>query len=368
MKAQNKSTSRDRILRYASRAIEIGALQKLSELTDFLRAAAKAKPKVVVEIGTARGGTLYALCQVAADDAKIISIDLPGGPFGGGYTKADTKYFLSFKKPNQTIHFILKDSHKNTTVMEVTKLVGGPGKVDLLLIDGDHSYGGVSQDWTWYTPLVKQGGLVALHDIVFHKNMPDCQVDRLWLEVRDKHKSESFIDWNDHDWGGIGLIHFKERPVFKSEKARGILLDISPIPNKQPQFTGMANREHSNVDIIHDPEKFPWPFKDNSCHLVIAHNYLHHVKPWLFNALMDEIWRVLKPGGQAAFSMPYGNSPGFLADPLSCKAMNETTFSYFDPQFRNMYEYYKPKPWMIEKGTPQWSVVGNLEVAMRPRK
>lgn len=362
MKTLSKLTQVEKV---AHRAVEIGALQKVAELEEFLKLAKKENPRVVVEIGTARGGTLYALCQIASPDATIISIDLPEGPFGGGYTPADTTFFRTFKKNGQALHFILQDSHKVETVRAVAKILKGR-KIDLLFIDGDHTYGGVKRDWDWYVPMVRPGGLVALHDIVFHQNIPECQVDRLWMELRNQHRVEMFIDGLDQTWGGIGVVHLGEAP--KKTVSTGILLDISPIPNKQPNFTGMAKRQHPNVEIVHDMEKFPWPLKDSSCHVIVGHNILHHVKPWLMLDFMDEVWRVLKPGGQVAFAVPYAGSPGYYADPLSCNPINETTFFYFDPQYRNLYDYYKPKPWMLEKGTPQWSVTGNLEVALRPRK
>jgi predicted O-methyltransferase YrrM len=39
-------------------------------------------------------------------------------------------------------------------------------RLDFLFIDGDHTYEGVKQDFEMYTPLVRKGGLVAMHDIV----------------------------------------------------------------------------------------------------------------------------------------------------------------------------------------------------------
>jgi hypothetical protein len=37
-------------------------------------------------------------------------------------------------------------------------------QVDLVFIDGDHSWEGVSGDWNAWSPLVRMGGHVALHD------------------------------------------------------------------------------------------------------------------------------------------------------------------------------------------------------------
>jgi hypothetical protein len=33
-----------------------------------------------------------------------------------------------------------------------------------MFIDGDHSYEGIKTDWILWSPLVKTGGIVALHD------------------------------------------------------------------------------------------------------------------------------------------------------------------------------------------------------------
>jgi len=37
--------------------------------------------------------------------------------------------------------------------------------VDVLFIDGDHSYAGIIADWLLYAPLVRPGGIVAFHDM-----------------------------------------------------------------------------------------------------------------------------------------------------------------------------------------------------------
>jgi predicted O-methyltransferase YrrM len=50
-----------------------------------------------------------------------------------------------------------------------TKVVGTvasqAGTIDLLFIDGDHSYEGCLADWQAYKPLLKPGSWVAFHDI-----------------------------------------------------------------------------------------------------------------------------------------------------------------------------------------------------------
>ena len=57
--------------------------------------------------------------------------------------------------------FICGDSQKPETI--ITQI---PSRLDILFIDGDHSYEGVKNDLSNYAPLVKSGGRIILHDVV----------------------------------------------------------------------------------------------------------------------------------------------------------------------------------------------------------
>src|SRR5690348_4995456 len=60
-------------------------IQVREELEGLLTLISSIHPKTVLEIGTARGGTLYLFTSVARPDGLITTVDLPEGPFGGGY-------------------------------------------------------------------------------------------------------------------------------------------------------------------------------------------------------------------------------------------------------------------------------------------
>jgi predicted O-methyltransferase YrrM len=188
-----------------------GAVQKITEFASLLRLLRRRKLKSVVEIGTARGGTLYAWCKIAVSDAMIISIDLPGGPFGGGYSLNDTKRFRTYKKKNQKVYFLRKDSHIPETKNRVVEILDGR-KIDLLFLDGDHRYRGVKKDFQLYSPLVKQNGLIVFHDILRHPKVPECKVDKFWNEIKSRHKNVELVDREDDrgwgQWGGIGVIYY----------------------------------------------------------------------------------------------------------------------------------------------------------------
>ena len=188
-----------------------GATQKISEFAPLLQLLKRRKLKSVVEIGTAQGGTLYAWCKIAHPDALIISIDLPGGPFGGGYTLNDVKKFRKYKRKNQKLYFLRKDSHKQETKNKLIGILDGR-KIDFLFIDGDHRYRGVKKDFQLYSSLVKHNGLIVFHDILYHPKVPACKVEKFWNEMKGKYKNREFIDKEDDrgwgQWGGIGVLYY----------------------------------------------------------------------------------------------------------------------------------------------------------------
>ncbi|MBW2986398.1 class I SAM-dependent methyltransferase [Candidatus Woesearchaeota archaeon] len=189
----------------AKNAMNRGAMQKLIEFKELLDFLEGKKMDTVVEIGTATGGTFYAFCQMASSDAHIVSIDLPGGPFGGGYELDDVQLFKTYAKIGQTIYFMREDSHKDSTKSGLIERLKDR-KIDVLFIDGDHTYEGVKKDFELYAPLVAKGGVIIFHDICKHATVPDCQVDKFWNEIKDKYESKEFIDPNDTEWGGIGVV------------------------------------------------------------------------------------------------------------------------------------------------------------------
>jgi predicted O-methyltransferase YrrM len=160
---------------------------------------------VVIEIGTADGGTLFVFTALAHPRADIVSIDLPGGADGGGYPRWKRSLYRSFASEHQKMHLIRGDSHSRAQRVRVERILGGR-PVDFLFIDGDDTYAGAQADFDWYAPLVRPGGLIALHDICRHPPGTSSQVDRLWRELRAARKGEEIIEDPEQGWAGIGLL------------------------------------------------------------------------------------------------------------------------------------------------------------------
>jgi len=69
-----------------------------------------------------------------------------------------------------------------TFIQGDSKEVKWDKEIDVLLIDGDHSYEGVKADYEKYAPFVRKGGLILLHDVTH----PKCEVRKFWDELDHK--------------------------------------------------------------------------------------------------------------------------------------------------------------------------------------
>lgn len=165
-----------------------------SELLRFLEHVRGVR--TIVEIGSAGGGTAFLLARVAAADAVIVCIDLPGGPFGGRSDPNRSLLWRSFALPGQLVTLVEADSRDPGIVRDVGLVVP---PVDMLFIDGDHS--SPELDWDLYRPLVRPGGMVAFHDIVPGPEHAVGRVPEFWQQIRGETYTEIVADWNQGGYG-----------------------------------------------------------------------------------------------------------------------------------------------------------------------
>lgn len=194
----------DPVAEAVERGYAVGMHQHRGEIEPFARWLAARKPHHVIEIGTLHGGTATMFHAIAS--GTIVSVDLPGGRFGGADHGLDegrcAARNAAIKAACSRFVGILADSHDTATVAQVRRIIGGE-QADLLFIDGDHTYEGVRQDCELFRPLVRPGGVIAFHDVLdtpMHR-AAGCRVDRYWQEVVG-HKAVFSVDG---PWGGIGV-------------------------------------------------------------------------------------------------------------------------------------------------------------------
>ncbi len=190
--------------------VYLKSLQKKSEITEFCKLILPIRSRVILEIGTHNGGTLFLLSRFSSSDALIISIDLPRGSYGGGYPSVVIPFYKFFAINNQKIVLIRKDSHKQSTLQKIKKILKNR-QIDILFIDGDHTYKGVKRDFQMYSPLVKKNGIIVFHDIV---QVPpeialNVDVNKFWNEIKKDFDYKEIVEnWNQGHYG-IGIIEKK---------------------------------------------------------------------------------------------------------------------------------------------------------------
>lgn len=179
--------------------------QNRSELQRFMARVGSVRPRTIVEIGTARGGTLFLLSCVADPSARIVSVDLPAGPYGGGYPSWKGLLYRRLVGREQRLHLVRGNSHHESTLQATMRALDG-AQVDVLFIDGDHTYEGAKEDFLRYRRLVRPGGLIAFHDILESKLDKDITVAPLWKEIAAEFEAEEIVDSYEQGQFGIGVV------------------------------------------------------------------------------------------------------------------------------------------------------------------
>lgn len=123
-----------------------------------------------------------------------------------------------------------------------------------------------------------------------------------------------------------------------------IVLDIGcgncKYKSKDPNDTVICldKRENTVANIICDVES-GIPLPDNYVDKVVSIHTLEHIKDLI--KVMEEIWRVCKPGAEVFVDVPYWAASGAYSDPTHVRFFTYNTFDYFKPDFE--YEHYTTK-------------------------
>lgn len=84
------------------------------------------------------------------------------------------------------------------------------GEYDVIFIDGGHDYAVVKKDFKNYSPMLRPGGVLALHDIraTGHPG-PGKLWDELRKSLKDRCKFREFYDRGNHTDYGIGMVAWR---------------------------------------------------------------------------------------------------------------------------------------------------------------
>lgn len=102
------------------------------------------------------------------------------------------------------------------------------------------------------------------------------------------------------------------------------------------EYVNLDSIKLPGVDVIHDIEKFPWPFEDNTFNEVIANHVLEHIADLV--KTMEEMHRVCAVDAIIKIRVPYFASPIYHTDPTHKRKFTYNTFEYFTK--KSDYAYY----------------------------
>lgn len=157
------------------RATHIGLVQQVPEIRELFRRVRRMRPRRVLEIGTAYGGSLYLWTRASAPDARVISVDMPPWELDDPAEAGKRVQLRSFARARQSIELIRGNSHDAASLDAVRAALGGE-PLDFLFVDGDDSADGVCRDIADYGTLLRPGGLmVASQRIAAQREGAGCR-------------------------------------------------------------------------------------------------------------------------------------------------------------------------------------------------
>lgn len=172
------------------------------------------QPASFVELGTHTGNSYFSFCQSIKENAtstKAYAIDTWQGDEHAGFYGDNV--FESVNKLNEK--YANFSSLVRKTFDEALEEFNN-SSIELLHIDGLHTYEAVLHDFEAWLPKMAPGGLVLFHDInVFER---DFGVHKFWSEVTQEYNSLEFS--HSHGLGVIEIPGKSEKTIPENDQAK----------------------------------------------------------------------------------------------------------------------------------------------------
>jgi ubiquinone/menaquinone biosynthesis C-methylase UbiE len=94
-----------------------------------------------------------------------------------------------------------------------------------------------------------------------------------------------------------------------------------------PGYVNLDIAKLPGVDIVHDVNKLPLPFQDNTVDEAYAKDIIEHIQE--YHLLLKDLHRIMKPGATLKIMSPHFTSCNGPSDPSHCHVFAVRTFSFF---------------------------------------
>ena len=168
------------------------------------------KPRTVVELGTHRGDSYLAFCQAVkklnlSQKIRCYGVDTwEGDKHAGSYSSEIYQALAAYHDPKYADFSTLIRATFDEALSKFEDK-----SVDLLHIDGLHTYEAVKHDFeTWFSKLSERA-IVIFHDTMVHRE--DFGVHRFWGEISPRYPHFNFL--HSHGLGVLAVGNQLAQPL-----------------------------------------------------------------------------------------------------------------------------------------------------------
>jgi predicted O-methyltransferase YrrM len=156
------------------------------------------RPQTLVELGTHNGMSFYVFCQAMVEqkvDGTCYAVDSWEGDDHTGAYGED----IFNQVQEHTREYYRGVSYLLRMLFAEAAKQFADDSIDILHIDGLHTYEAVREDFeTWY-PRVRPGGIILFHDV--EARIKDFGAWKYWAELEQTHRTFKF-----HHGFGLGVL------------------------------------------------------------------------------------------------------------------------------------------------------------------